>query len=308
MRTLYLCLCLFGLLALRSEAQQPKAPPPERPRTTPAEPPPLTPQTAPKPAATEEQYETSDGRTSVRLFYWYNPTNPRMFTGKGSPTNVDSTLKFEGDSKPSPGAELSFPAGRFNTIRVSYFRTQGAGNTRAVTPPFGKGELIWGANLNPGDLVSASYTLQNAKASLDYTSWPFPVNNGRFRIKTLWEVQYTTIRSGVIAPFAPTTDASGNGIQTAGTGSKWFIWPSLGMGIEWMLAKHFRFELKGSGFGIPHRAALWDAEAFFAYKSGSWELDFGGKAFHFKTSPKAEEYFRATLPGAYIGIRWFPGK
>jgi hypothetical protein len=291
----------------RADAQQrPPQPPPDRPRSTPAEPPPLTPAPAPpKPVSAEEQYDTSDGRTSVRLFYWYNPTHPAMFTGKGADDNVDSTVKFNGKTKPSPGGELSFPAGKFNTIRLSYFRTQGAGNTTSVTPPFGKGEVIWGANLNAGDLLSTAFTLQNAKISLDYTSWPFPVNNARFRLKTLWEVQYTSIRSSVEAPFAPTTDSAGNGIQTSGTGSNWFIWPSLGMGIEYMATKHFRFELKGSGFAIPHRSTIWDTEGFFAYKSGQWELDFGGKAFHFKTSPKRPEYLRATMPGAYVAIRWY---
>src|SRR5437868_1359003 len=114
------------------------------------------------------------------------------------------------------------------------------------------------AYFNPGDQLSNSFTLQNAKISLDYLSWPFPLNNRRFRFKTLWEVQYTTIRTSVDAPFAPFEDSSGNAIQTSGTGSKWFIWPSLGAGVEIMATKHFRFEAKGSGFGIPHHAAIWD--------------------------------------------------
>jgi len=110
----------------------------------------------------------------------------------------------------------------------------------------------------------------------------------------------------VNAPFAPIQDSAGNFIQTSGTGTKWFIWPSLGMGVEIMASKHFRFEARGSGFAIPHRSTIWDADAFFAYKTGQFEIDFGGKAFHFKTSPKGEEYLRATMPGAYVGIRWYP--
>ena len=284
--------------------EQPKPQPP--PRSTPAEPPPLPPAPAPKPVPEGERYETSDGHTSIRLLYWYNPTNPAMFTGKGADENVDSTLSFKGTSKPSPGGELSFPIGKNNTLRLSYFRTQGGGTTRAVTPPEGKGDVIWGANFSPGDLVSTSYTLQNAKISLDYLSWPFPLNNARFRVKTLWEVQYTAIRSSVNAPFAPAQDETGNAIQTSGTGSNWFLFPTLGMGVEYLATKHFRFEMKGSGFALPHRSAIWDAEGFFAYKSGSWEVDFGAKAFHFKTSPNRPEYVRATLPGGYIGIRWYP--
>ena len=311
MRTFFFCLCLLAWPAAQpGEAQQPRTPPPEeRPRTTPAEPPPLTSEPAPpKIIPREELYDSSDGRTSFRLIYWYNPTKPKMFTGKGADSNVNSTLNFEGKSKPSPGGELSFPAGKFNTLRVSYFRTQGSGDTIAPAPPTGKGNVIWGANFSGGDQVTTSFTLQNAKISLDYTSWPFPVNNARFRIKTLWEVQYTTIRSGVEAPFAPTQDPSGNAIQTAGTGSTWFVWPTFGLGVEAMLSKHLRFEAKGSGFGFPHRSNLWDTEGFFAYKSGQWELDFGGKAFHFKTSPKRPEYLEATMPGVYVGIRWYPSK
>jgi hypothetical protein len=64
--------------------------------------------------------------------------------------------------------------------------------------------------------------------------------------------------------------------------------------------------MKGSGFAFPHRAALWDTEGFLAYRSGSFELDIGAKAFHFKTSPARPEYVFATIPGAYVGIRWYP--
>jgi hypothetical protein len=125
-------------------------------------------------------------------------------------------------------------------------------------------------------------------------------------VKTLWEVQYTSIKSSVSAPFAPIEDSSGNALQTSGSGSNWYIWPSLGMGVEMMASKHFRFELKGSGFALPHRATIWDTDGFLAYKSGQFEIDVGGKAFHFKTSPRRQEYLRATMPGAYIGIRWYP--
>jgi hypothetical protein len=254
----------------------------------------------------EQLYDTSDGHTSFKLFYWYAQTDPSMFTGKGADSNVDSTVSLKGKTKATPGAELSFPAGKNNSIRVSYFRTQGSGNTTAVTPPSTRGDVIWGGNFNPGDYLSTSYTLQNVKISLDYLSWPFPLENRRFRVKTLWEVQYTNIKSAVSAPFAPTTDTSGNDIQTSGSGSNWFIAPSLGMGVEIMASKHFRFEAKGSGFAIPHHWTIWDTEAFFAYKSGQWEIDFGGKAFHFKTSVQKEEYLRGTMPGAYVGIRWYP--
>jgi hypothetical protein len=119
-------------------------------------------------------------------------------------------------------------------------------------------------------------------------------------------VQYVNIRSGIAAPYSPTEDSSGNAIQTSGNGSNWFISPSLGMGVEIMASKHVRFEAKGSGFVIPHHFTVWDAEAFLAYKSGQFEIDIGGRAYHFKTSVQRPEYLIATIPGVYVGIRWFP--
>ena len=75
-----------------------------------------------------------------------------MFTGKSADTNVDSTMSFPSKTKPTPGVELSFPGRKEQYASgISYFRTQGSGNTNAVTPPIDKGEVIWGANLNPGD-------------------------------------------------------------------------------------------------------------------------------------------------------------
>jgi hypothetical protein len=254
----------------------------------------------------EEGNDTSDGKTSIQLLYWYNPTHPKMLTGKGADPGVDTDLNFGGTSKPSPGGEIAFPIGKYHTLRLSYFRTQGSGDTTAGSLPTGKGFAVWSALFNPGDRLNTTYTLQNGKISLDYTSWPFPVSNARFRVKTLWEVQYTTIKSSVNAPFSPQTDASGNAIQTYGSGSNWFISPTIGLGVEYMATKHFRFEAKGSGFAFPHRWAIADGEAFFAYKAGQIEVDFGAKAFYFKTSPKRAEYIHATLPGAFVGIRWYP--
>ena len=300
--------CLLAAEARRAQAQAtPPAPQPGQPSPqTPAPSPGAAPTTTTKPAAVESPYDTGDGQFAVKLLYWYNPANLQMKTGQDAGLNVVSAVTFEGKNKPTPGAEISLPAGKLNSIRISYFRMQKGGNTRAPNIPASDQLVIWSAGFNPGDYLATSYTLQNAKISLDYLSWPFPVKDSRFRFKTLWEVQYTTIKSSVDAPFAPTTDASGNALTTSGSGSRWFIWPSLGAGIEYAVSKHFRFEAKGSGFALPHRSQLWDAEAFFAYRAGAIEIDFGGKAFHFRTSPKRAEYFEATLPGAYIGIRWYP--
>ena len=238
---LYLCLFSFLWMPLGNAQQPPKGEPQAPPPRTLPEPPPVTPAPPPKIIPPEQMYETSDGHTSLKLFYWFAQVDPTMMTGKAAATNVDSTVSFAGTTKPTPGVELSVPAGKNNSIRISYFRSQGSGNSNAVTPPNTRGEVVWGANLSPGDYLSTSYKIQSAKISLDYLSWPFPLENRRFRFKTLWEVQYLNINSSVAAPYAPITDSSGNDIQTSGSGSNWFIWPSFGVGVEIMATKHFRF-------------------------------------------------------------------
>jgi hypothetical protein len=58
-----------------------------------------------------------------------------------------------------------------------------------------------------------------------------------------------------------TIDSSGNPISNTGQGTRWFIFPTFGAALQKNLTKHFAVEAQASGFGVPHRAATWDAEA-----------------------------------------------
>lgn len=290
----FLCLCVLGT----GFAQQPAPPLPQPGPPAQTQPPAAGTKTAP---AAEQQPDTSDGQASISLFDWLTPSHPYMQTGRSAATGVVANLTYPSQAaKQSPGLILSFPVGKNNTLRMSYFRTQGHGNTSPTETL-----NIFGGTFNPGDYLSVGYTLQNAKISLDYLSWPFPIK-GNLRVKTLWEVQYTTIKTTLDAPLAPTTDSSGNAVQTTGTGSNWFIYPSLGMGLEYFISKHFRWEASGSGFAFPHRSAIWDAETLLAYRSGQFEIIFGAKGFHFKTSPKRDEFVHDTLAGGFVGVRYYP--
>jgi hypothetical protein len=224
-----------------------------------------------------------------------------MRTGRAAVEGVSSDLDFPGKNTPVLGGVVSFPAGNDDTLRVSYFRTQAQGNTVAS-----KALSFFGVAFSTGDYLSVGYNLQNAKISLDYVSWPGPARATSFRLKTLWELQYISFQPTVYAPFKPTEDSSGNAIETFATMNKWFIYPSLGLGIEKALSQHVRVEVKASGFALPHFPTVWDGEALVACRVKHFEVLFGARAFHFKTSPKREEYVRATLPGAYAGIRWYP--
>ncbi len=262
------------------------------------------PQQPPAPAADDETERplSSDGAPSVALFYWYTPSRPAMRTGKAAIDNASANLTFPRKDIYAPGVMLSLPAGGLHTLRASYFRTRGQGNTNA-----GENLAIFGVGYAPGDYLSVGYTLENAKLSLDFLSWPFPVHaSQRFRIKTLWELQYTSISTRLDAPLKPTKDENGDPIFNDGRGKNWFIYPTLGMGVQHLVTKHFRWEAQGSGFGLPGRAAIWDADAHLAYRQGKVEVMVGAKAFHFKTSPKQELYLRNTMSGAYVGLRWYP--
>lgn len=245
---------------------------------------------------------TGDGVPSIGLFYWLSPAKPKMRTGADIPQGARADLDFaRKEFQSTPGVVLSLPGGGQHTIRMSYFRTRGQGNTFAANDT-----TIFGTGFAPGDYLNTNYTLQNGKLSFEYLSWPFPVNFSGLRVKTFWEVQYTGIKYAIDAPLRATQDEDGNYINNFAEGSHWFLYPAFGVGVEKMISRGFRVEAKASGFALPDRPRLVDAEAFAAYRAGQYEIQFGAKAFHFRTSPREEQFVTGTLSGAYVGMRWYP--
>jgi len=258
------------------------------------------PATAPAPVVAPPFY-AGDG-LSLTLEYWLGTGHPNMGTGHANTSGISNALDYAGKPNPAPGAVLSIPVGKHNALRVSYFRVQGNGNPTAPTAL-----EIFGTDYNQGDYLAVHYTLQNAKISLDYLSWPFPVKDSKFHLKTLWEVQFTTIGTATDAPLRhDETDASGNPINVQAAGTDSFFYPSFGLGADYLISQKLRFEGRASGFAFPHRSTIWDAEATLNYRFGKFEILAGAKAFHFKTSPERNEFVQATLPGAFIGFRWYP--
>ncbi|HLN00267.1 MAG TPA: hypothetical protein VK335_13335 [Bryobacteraceae bacterium] len=257
----------------------------------------------PAPAAQPETpLNTSDAQLSLQLFYWMPIDQPDLRGGAANVGPYPGSLNYPGTPKRAPGAVVSIPAGRNNTIRVSYFRIQGDGNTSAHA-----NLTLFNTDYAPGDYLVTRYNLQNVKISYDFLSYPYPANPARFRLKTLWEVQYTTIQSSIDAPLKPVlTDASGNPISNTAAGTRNLIYPTLGLAIEKALNAHFRVEAKASGFAIPHHATIYDAEASAVYRTGRYEVAVGAKAFHFKTSTQNSQYVLATFPGAFVAIRYYP--
>ena len=257
----------------------------------------------PIPAAPPETpLNTSDGQLSIQLFYWLTSAQPDLLGGAGNVGPYLGDLRYPGRPRPAPGAVISMPVGRNSTLRFSYFRIQGDGNTFAPS-----NLTLFNTDFSPGNYLVTSYNLQNVKISYDFLSYPYPPNPSRFRLKTLWEVQYTTIQSSIDAPLVPITyDANGNEIPTTGTGTRWFIYPSFGLAIEKAVSSHFRFEARASGFAFPHHDVIWDADASAVYRKGRYEVALGARAFHLKTSPQNPQYLAATFPGAYVALRYYP--
>jgi hypothetical protein len=244
---------------------------------------------APTPRPSEPDYP--DPRTlAIGLFYWGTGpgTNPSLISGKLSSGN--ETLRDLGKPHRTPGIEISFPITRTGSLHAEYFLTKGVGNQNAPDTIF-----LFGTQYTQGDYLASQYQIQNAKFYLDDLLFPHKFPVARFRLKSLWEVQFVKIKATFDAPAFPGETSSG---------SRQIFLPTIGLAAEYAVSPHLLFRAAGSGFGLYHRADIWDAEAILAYRHGQWEISGGAKAFHFKSSPKTEEYVTATLAGPFVSLRW----
>jgi hypothetical protein len=286
------CTLLFG--QQQTPAEQPQTPAPaQTPTPTPT---PVV--TASSPASTAAPADVNkdviDGVGSITLLYWLSAGSPRLVGGKQSlaDTPGGGNLGLPGDDRHAPGIMIAIPAGKFNRLEVSYFQANGAGNSTAPQTL-----NLFGQAVPSDDYLAMNYRIRNYKVSWNYLTWPSPPENAKFRIKTLWEMQYTTIGASIDAPFETSASFS------PAMGSKHIIFPTFGLGPEWVPSKYFRIESRGSAFGFPHKAEQWEAEANAVGRVGRFELFVGAKIFHFKTSPNADNYIEGTLKGPYAGLR-----
>ena len=240
---------------------------------------------------------------------WFPTQKPEFDKGHGATFTEPSHVVMQGKPKYAWGAEGGFAVGLHNTLRFSAFDTHASGNIQSIPTTL----HLWSQTYDPGDYLATNYRIQSAKISFDYLTWPYPVESRRFRLKTLWQVQYTSIRTVFDAPKKPIIDANGNlildsagnPISYAGIGTRWFVSPQFGLGTAYYSGRHVRFEANAAGWTFPHRNTVWDADASLNFKYGHMELRFGGKAFHFKTNTQAEYFNKGTIGSAFVGVRWY---
>ncbi len=259
---------LLGAAACPIWAQTDTQPPATQPPAAPA--PPASPVQTATPAQTPPPADPKfleNGGLSIEPFYWFNKKQPSL--AGGVQALGYGNFGYTGDAKASLGGEIGIPAGRSNTLWVSYFRSQGNANAT-----IGTNTVIFSETYSPGDYVSANYLLQSAKISWDYLSYTWHKPSMDIHLRTLYEVQYVNIGTNFVAPFkAVTTDATtGTTDYNTATGSKNLIYPTLGMAVGSALGKYFRWEVKGSGFGLPHLPDIWDAQATVGVRIGSFEI------------------------------------
>lgn len=317
----FLCLSLlFFSPAWPARAQQPP-PATQPPATPPAEqtppqeqtPPPeqtrlgIRPAPPPLPKIPDVRQPGETGYW-IGIMAWFPTESPTINKGHGATFTDASLTTLQGTPKFAEGAEIGIALGLHNALRLTYLDARASGNFTNTTDL-----QLFSQTYTAGTYLTTDYRVQHAKLEFDYLTWPYPVESRKFRLKTIWAVQYTSIRNGFDAPLLPLTDSSGNPLldssgnplSYADSGSRWFISPMLGLGVAEYVSRHFRLEANASGFAIPHHNNIWDADASANIRYGHLEFQIGAKALHFQTSTKSDFFMKGTMAAAFAGLRWY---
>lgn len=284
---------IFTLTTALPLAAQVGAPVPGLPQTPTAPAAPAPPANPPAPVKNVPDYP--DPRTlTFGAFYWLTGpgSNPGIFGGGQALTF--STLPNIGRPHRTPGFELFFPISRTGEIHVEAMRTSGAGNQTASVDT-----TLFGTPFSNGDFLVSNYRISQGKVYLDDLLFPHKFPVAKFRLKSLWEFGYTSVRTSVDAPIA---DAKGTGAG-AGQATRNIYYPEVGIAAEYAIAPHVLFRTSIAGFGLPGKAVISDGEATIGVRRGFLEIRGGVKYLHFKTSPKTDDYLKGTLTGAFVDLR-----
>jgi hypothetical protein len=284
-----LCL-LSSCLLLHAQEPAPQNPPPAPPAKP--SPPPSTQPTRADQEKAQLGFENIESVFSVGVFYWRPQGDTFLRGGKQSTEPDAQRLDMPGKPKATPGIIITIPTSHSNRLELSAFQTIVNGNTTT-----GRQLTLFGETYDKGTYLSVGDKIRSAKVSWNYLSYPYPPLDAKFRIKTLWEIQYVNVRPNFVAPFTDTV------LQSSGARS--IILPTVGVGVEWVPSvKHFRFEANVDGMGFPHKSDIWGADASAIFRIRNLEVSGGAKVFHFKTSPNNQQYLSGTLWGPLATVRW----
>jgi len=238
---------------------------------------------------------------------WSPDSNVSILKGRAAPTEYPGSLYLNSARRYGESVEFSVAAGLHNVVRFTYDVTRAGGSNFAPTDL-----VLWNRHYYAGNYITTSYRLRHLKASFEYLTWPYPVKTSRFRLRSMWQVQYIDIQTTFNAPLNPTTDANGNPIVDAmgnlvlydATGTKWYVTPAVGLEAQQYFTPNISLEAAASAFAIPHHTNLWDMDAALNVRIARYEVRLGIKDFHFHSSPNVEFAMRGSLIGPFIELRW----
>jgi len=303
-KSVLLCLLLAGASAW-AQNQSPNPNPNQAPTPT-APAPPTTPppaaSSAPGPSLRTPEVSspinTGNG-LSFEPIYWFTRGIPVLRGGAGDTNTDPGNLDYTGKMKRSPAARVSIPVSKNATIRVSYFKANSL--TGVTSAPVNLN--LFGQAVAGGDVLTTSSDIEGYKLSYDYLTYFWKRKNSELRLKTLYEIQRISVNNEVDDFQVDTAGVLSNINPILGSQSVFL--PTFGLGLEHTLSPHFRWELRGSGFGLPHRGDIADTEAQIAIRVSHFEVLGGARWLHFKTTPKAAQYNVEDLYGPYVSLRYY---
>ncbi len=240
---------------------------------------------------------------------WIPRQQPIQDGGRQNLITTNSTfLTLQGKPKYAGTIEVGAAVGLHNTLKFTFtdFRATGDYTSPAIVS-------AWGQTYSAGTYLSTNYHVQSGKLSYEYLTFPYPVGSKKFRLKTLWQVQFTNVSTVFDSPlnYFDTNgniilDSGGQPINLSGLGTKHIISPEFGLGFSYYPSRHVRIEATGSGFGFPHRYYIWDGEFAVSYRALShFEVRVGAKGFGLKTSTNADYYFKGNFVSPFLSLRWY---
>lgn len=305
-KSVLLCLLLASALGwAQDQAPSPspnQAPTPAAPAATaPAQTAASAASAPPPPPAVSSPVNTGTG-LSIEPIYWYTKAAaPLLRDGASNPNVEPGDLRYPTEPSRTIGGRITVPVSKNGTVRASYFQTKSNGFTTAS-----KDLTIFGEAITAGDQLGARYRIQNYKLSYDYLTYFWTRGKSEVRLKTLYELQRVSVSNEV--DDYPVNAAGVQQPPNPATGNTGFFYPTFGLGLEYTLSRHFRLEARASGFALPHRSDIGDVEGAIAFRVSHFEVLGGGRYYHFKTSPKAEQYVTESLYGPYVSLRFYWNK
>ena len=239
---------------------------------------------------------------------WFPKEQILFDRGRASTFTGASKLTMPGKPKYAENAEIGMAVGLHNTLRLVYTNVRAYGSLTTPTDT-----VAFSQTYTAGTLITSNYNMTHVRLSYEFLTWPYPVGSRKFRLKTLWQVQYTQVRTNFDSPLKYydssgnlILDSSGNVASLAAAGTRHIFSPMLGLGAYYYPSRHIRLEANASGFAWPHRYDVWAGDASLNLRlTGHLEIRLGGRAFGFKTSTKGDFYSRGHFASALVGLRWY---